>query len=488
MVRRMTLPAGIAMMLTACGGGGGGSGGTAVTPTPTAATPTPAATTAGACTLRARQDWAAAQLREWYLFPDLLAAGVDPAGYASVDTYIDALTAPARAQRRDRFFTYLTSIREEDAYYASGESAGFGVRFALDAANRLRVLEAFETAPALAAGIDRGATITAIGTSAATARSVADILAGGGGDALTEALGPDSAGTTRYLAFTTADGSQRSATVTKATYALQPVSPRYGTATFTANGARIGYVNLRTFIASAEAPLRAIFAGFQRDGVTQIIVDQRYNGGGLVVTGQLLADLMGRARSSGDVQGYTTYRPEKADRNRTRLYQSEPEAIAPTRIAFIATGRTASASEFVINAARPYFGDQGPATPAGQSRVALVGGNSFGKPVGQIAIDNAACDDRLRVVAFATQNAAREGAYYDGLAGTMATTCAAGDDITLPMGAPGEASTAAAIGFLGGRACARIGAATADAGARAAAEPLRPARPSAAQRDVPGLF
>ena len=82
------------------------------TPAPTPA-PTPAAS--NGCSLRERQQWAADQLREWYLFPDTLPAAISPASYATVSDYIDALTATARAQRKDRYFTYITSIAEENA-------------------------------------------------------------------------------------------------------------------------------------------------------------------------------------------------------------------------------------------------------------------------------------------------------------------------------------------------------------------------------------
>ena len=157
----------LALILSACGGGGGGSG-SVVTPPATGGTSTPTPTTAAGCTLRARQDWAAAQLKEWYLFPETLPAALSPAGYATVSDYIDALTATARAQGRDRYFTYLTSIAEETAYYSSGSSAGFGFRLSYDsAAGRVFVAETFEGTPAFGAGIDRGAEIVAIGTSAA---------------------------------------------------------------------------------------------------------------------------------------------------------------------------------------------------------------------------------------------------------------------------------------------------------------------------------
>ena len=50
--------------------------------------------------------------------------------------------------------------------------------------------------------------------------------------------------------------------------------------------------------------------------------------------------------------------------------------------------------------------------------------------MGQIALDRAACDDRLRVVAFQTQNAERQGEYYQGLAPFVRASCRAPDDLT----------------------------------------------------------
>ena len=158
----------------------------------------------------------------------------------------------------------------------------------------------------------------------------------------------------------------------------------------------------------------------------------------------------------------------------------------PTRIAFIGTGSTASASELVINSMLPYLG----------TNMTLVGSNTYGKPVGQIALDKAECDDRMRVVAFATANSTGAGDYYNGLASKIANSCAAGDDLSLPLGDPREASVRAAIDFLANGSCttriaeASVGAAAQRSSARVTAEPemLIPDRPSAAQRELPGLF
>ncbi len=481
-VRRSIAFLALSAMLAGCGGGDGGSlssgsgGGS-----PTAGAPTPTPTATAGCTLRERQDWVAAQLREWYLFPDTLPSSLSPASYSTVDDYLDALTATARAQRKDRYFTYLTSIKEETAYYTSGSSAGFGWRLGLDSNARLYVTEAFEGAPALAAGVDRGAEILAIGTASSDLRTVSSLYAAGG-SVLSDALGPDTTGTTRV--FQIRDGSgTRTVSVAKADFTLAPVSSRYGSQIITDAGQRYGYINLRTFIDTAEPAMRMAFAQFRAAGITNIIVDLRYNGGGLVRTAELMSNLLGANRATSEVMSYTTFRSEKSAENSTTFFAPQPQSVAATKIAFIGTGGTASASEFVINAFIPYL----------RANAGLIGTNTYGKPVGQIALDRAACDDRLRVIAFAIQNSARQGAYYDGLANTVEASCRAADDLAYPMGDPREASTRSALDFLQGKTCTRIGA-SASAEARAMSVPttrvaLTPSEGmSTAQREVPGLF
>jgi carboxyl-terminal processing protease len=271
----------------------------------------------------------------------------------------------------------------------------------------------------------------------------------------------------------------RDVSVTKTDYELIPVSSRYGAKIIDDNGRKAGYLNLRTFINTADPALRNAFASFKAAGVTDIIVDVRYNGGGLVSIAELMGDLLGRDRSTSDVFSNTTFRPERASSNSTRLFRPQPQSIAPTRIAFIGTAGTASASEVVINSFLPYLGN----------RAALVGTDTFGKPVGQVALDRAQCDDRLRVVAFSTQNAAGQGYYYDGLAPLMNATCQASDDLAFPLGDARESSIARALDFLAGRPCNAIsGGFTAQSLREGQRTLLTPARPDAAQREVPGLF
>lgn len=467
---------GLTLMLAACGGDGGSTGGTGSTGGSSGGT------TTDQCALINRQNWAKGVLDEWYLFPETLPATLSPTPYATVSDYIDALTATARSQRRDRFFTYLTSIAQEDAFYASGSSAGFGFRLSTDAAaRRAFVMESFEGTAALAAGLDRGDEILAIGPSAGSLRTVTDIIASEGTAGVTTALGPSTAGTTRTLQVSGVAGT-RTITMTKTDYSLTPVSSRYGAKIIDDGGRRVAYLNLRTFISTADGQLRTAFDQFRQAGITNFIVDFRYNGGGLISTAELMGDLMGGNRFASDVFDNITFRPEKSSNNTTKRFSVQPQSVSPVRIAFIGTTATASASELVINGLVPFYG----------SNLALVGTNTYGKPVGQIAIDKSACDDRLRVVALSVRNGANSDAYYDGLKGVVGATCQATDDLSKPLGDASENSTRVALDFLAGRSCTAI----ADSGQTAQSvsagsstrELLTPAAPDTAQREVPGAF
>lgn len=382
------------------------------------------------------------QLGEWYLFPSLLDLSASQTANSTLEDYVDALVAPARAQNRDRYFTYLTSIAEENAYYEQGQvDASFGFRLGYDSSsNRVFVIEAFEGAPALAAGIDRGVEIVQIG-----GQNVSTLMGAGGPYSVIDALGADTVGLTRQLVVRDLSGTTRTVSLSKSVFDLDPVSDRFGSKIIDDGGRKVGYINLRTFIDTAEPDLRAAFAEFKAQGVTELIIDLRYNGGGLISIAAFMGDLMAAGRSGQDF-GYITFRDSKSAENETIAFEPQAESIAPTRIAFIGTSGTASASEMVINGMQPYLG----------TGMALIGTNTYGKPVGQIALDRPDCDDRLRAIALKVENADHQGEYYNGLASTVPNTCRASDDIGHQLGDPNEAMVRTALDFLAGRSCTAI--------------------------------
>ena len=82
-----------------------------------------------------------------------------------------------------------------------------------------------------------------------------------------------------------------------AVFTLTPVS---GTAVLTtAAGRKLGYVVVKDMIGQALAPLETAFARFKAEGVQDVVLDLRYNGGGLVSTGGTLASYVAGTRGSG---------------------------------------------------------------------------------------------------------------------------------------------------------------------------------------------
>ncbi|MEO0590983.1 MAG: S41 family peptidase [Pseudomonadota bacterium] len=475
---RTALSTTLAFALVACGGGGSSTpppSSSAPTPTPSP-TPTP---TSG-CEVSDQIDFADAVLNEWYLFPDLLDNSVNPNAFSDVQSYLDARVAPARAQDVDRSFTFATSIADENALIDSGSSAGFGIVLAYDTVNnRVFLFEAYEAGNGFGAGMDRGTELLGIGTTSTNIVSVSSLMATGGPQAVIDALGPNNAGVSRFLEFSPATGGTTTRSVTKTDYALDPVSDRYGALVLDDGGKKVAYINLRTFIvADAADQLRDAFDTFRAQGISEFIIDFRYNGGGLVSVADTFGDLLNGGRV-GQIWSETVLRASKSFENETRLIENETNAITPTKIAFIGRGGTASASELVINSMIPYLGG---------ADIALIGDNTFGKPVGQFGFDLADCDLRIRAVTFQTNNALGGGEYYSGLAGVIPNTCRANDDIFTPLGDPTEDSIATALDFLSGRACTPITGGGIQSQSVGGMEVLQPQKPNATQFQVPGVF
>ena len=452
--------AALLVVLAGCGGGGGGKN------------DGPSAT---ACTEGARKQFVLDVAREWYLFDDLLPASVNPADFVDAESLLDHLTATARAQGKDRYFSYLTTPAAENSLLGAGQFIGFGLRTRTDPVNRPMILEVFEGGPAADAGIERGDEIVAVDSGSGYV-AVSELLADGT-TTISDVLGPAQTGLRRGLRLLR-DGATREASIVKRTVTIDPIADSYGARVFPQTGtAGVGYLNLRTYIATADAQLRTAFAQFRALGIHDFIIDLRYNGGGLVSTAQLMNDLLGGGRAASDVQFEVVYNSRKAHRD---IYHFSPteQSVQPVRIAFLTTGGTASASEMNVNSMIPWV------------EVAIVGANTFGKPVGQDGFDLSSCQDRLRLVTFKTVNAAGNGDYYGGLADSVSFACAADDTVAEPLGSASEGMVAAGLAWLGTGACPSpmtVAMAREKAGPGGESTYPMPRHPSAAQWWLPGV-
>src|SRR4030095_9296245 len=152
---------------------------------------------------------------------------------------------------------------------------------------------------------------------------------------------------------------------------------------------KVGYLVFNQFFGEpSRTELTNAFNFFQSEGINELVVDLRYNPGGSTETQNALAVLMPPAAA--DNQKMYTYQfNQQLQQGNFPLLKKKPGfgnvsfaesintvnykkagALGLSRVFFIVTGSTASASELLINNLRPYM------------TVKLVGDTTYGKPFG----------------------------------------------------------------------------------------------------------
>ncbi|MFD2565626.1 S41 family peptidase [Aquimarina rubra] len=174
-----------------------------------------------------------------------------------------------------------------------------------------------------------------------------------------ELLSPDS----YTIGLATFDGNDITPTgasveLTKMQYTENPV---FVTKTLDVGGNPVGYIMYNAFRSNFENDLNNAFGQFKSDGVTDIILDLRYNGGGDTETTKDLASMI-TGQFNGEIfttEEWNSDRQEQfGDTNRFDNQIRSGAAINSlnlNRVYIITTGRSASASELIINGLDPYI-------------------------------------------------------------------------------------------------------------------------------------
>jgi carboxyl-terminal processing protease len=412
----------LAALTLSCGGGGSSptssdSGGT------TGAT---SCTTVGQCT------FVRDVLQSYYYWYREL-PNPDPASFGSPEAYLEAL----RYRALDSSYSYVTSKASSDAFYSESQFIGFGISTLQTGELEMRLAQVFPGSSAADAGLDRGDYLVALG-----GKAVADLIRTG---EISTIFGPEQVGYTLDFTWRTPRGVQRSATLTKRLVTIPTVSQ---TEVLDAGPFRVGYIHFRNFVQPSVEALNTAFTAVRDAGATDLVLDLRYNGGGLVAVAQHLASLVGGDPLVGQVFVQFTHNDKQASRNTAYRFETKPQALGVTRLVVIATRASASASEAVINGLRPYMD------------VKIVGDTTYGKPVGQYGFDF--CEKVLYPVSFLVTNACGEADYFNGIP----ADCAAADDVDHALASPQEASLAEALYVVRNGRCSGTAAAQAEVQAR----------------------
>lgn len=388
-------------LLSACGGGSGGSA------------PTPSG-----CSDNGQKQFVLDVMEDVYFWNDQLPQ-VNLDDFATAEELLAALLF----QPLDRF-SFIASAAADSAFFGEGQFVGFGFSSTLVVQDQLQLSQVFTDGPAGAAGLQRGYRILQI-----DGRTIAEINAAEG---VTAAFGPAEIGLQVDFRIADLGGVESDITMTKDVVTIDPVPT---SAIFDVNGTPVGYLMLVSFISPALDSLAQTFADFNAAGVQDIILDMRYNGGGLISTAEFLGNLLGGITANGDVFSSQVFNANNGFRNTTTFFANHAESADLQRLVIIATGSTASASEIIINSMLPHV------------EVATVGDTTLGKPVGQLGFEF--CEKILRPISFQTVNSLDEGDYFDG----FLATCPAADDLDFLLGDPAEPSLAEALAYIENGVC-----------------------------------
>ncbi len=368
------------------------------------------------CSVVGQNNFVRDVMEEFYLWYRELPS-LDPASFDSPEAYLSEL----RYTPLDRGFSYIASKEASTAFFSASQFIGIGFSFRQMGETEMRITEVYPSSPASEAGLLRGHYLTAV-----NGRAVEELLRT---DELGVELGPSEIGYTLSISFRSsrADGEERSETVTKRPVTIPTVSQ---TVVFDVDGLPVGYLRFRNFVQPSFSALDDAFAEFHRQGVTDLILDLRYNGGGIIDVARHLGSLIGGMHTNTRVFVEFVFNDKNTSLNQAQRFLDPAQTLDLPRVVVITTGASASSSELVINGLRPFI------------PVTIVGSTSFGKPVGQSGFEF--CDRILWPATIKLANARGEGDYFDG----FPPDCGAGDELSRPLGHPEEDSLEEALHFL----------------------------------------
>ena len=321
-------------------------------------------------------------------------------------------------------------VDDYNAFVANmnGTFVGHGIRMGLDAQRKARIVTIYKNSPlytngAGGPGVRRGWIIKTL-----NGTDLAAIIASGNSTAYSNLIGASTADVTNTFVFQTPRGNDTTAVTAKKSFNVNSVM-LYDTLTLKTG--KTGHLVFDEFISPSTQELQTAFAFFKAQNVKDLILDLRYNNGGILdVATQLASYIAGKSNSTKFIK--SSYNDKKAAVNDTTYnFNSVTYPLNLSRLVVITTRETASASEEVINGLKPYL------------TVTTIGDTTNGKPTGM----NVWQYDYTYIFApitFKLVNSLGQGDFFAGFAPAKYVT----DDITHDFNDKNESCFKEAIYFL----------------------------------------
>ncbi len=335
------------------------------------------------------------------------------------DTYDEDLDANRNGDRWS-FITddlqglldYFNGIRTSSGYYL------YSYRIEEGSNKRaLVVAYVYANTPASEAGLIRGSVIMEIDGNELTIDNISELLSQ---ESYTITMGKYDFVNKEFIIL----GDTKS--ITKAEISINPIIK---SEIYNINGKKIAYLLYNSFIHNYDADLISEFDNYKAEGVTELILDLRYNGGGAVTSAINIASMVAPQSAIGDVFLKKQYNDELQElylddpkygedylQNKlsSKAYGYEEDGgilgmdlpnLDLNRVYVIGLEGTASASELVINGLRPYM------------EVVTVGETTHGKYTASATIPSKDYPNwAIQPIIFKSANANDVSDYWNGFA------------------------------------------------------------------------
>ncbi|HVY24101.1 MAG TPA: S41 family peptidase [Steroidobacteraceae bacterium] len=419
---------------------------------------------AGQCSAVDQNFWLRSWTHELYLWYSEV-KDIDPNSYADpVNDYFPLLKTTATTPSgnpKDKFhFTYKTS--DWIALSQSGQSAGYGAEFVILKPSTPRVVVVAyvdPNTPAAANNLSRGELLITV--------DGVDVANGTDTTTLNNGTFPTASGQSHTFVLQELDGTtQRTVTMTSTIVTSTPVQ---NVGVIPGTNGQVGYIQFNDHIATAEQEFIDAVNTLKNDGVSDLVLDIRYNGGGyLDLASEVAYMIAGDTQTSGKTfeqatfndQYPTNVNPVTGGDNPPTPFHSTTQGFSATagqplptlnlsRVYILTGSGTCSASEAIINGLR-----------GAGVEVIQIGSTTCGKPYGFYPQDN--CGTTYFSIELKGTNDAGFGDYTDGFFPANSTNpdpdatvpgCSVADDFTHQLGDPAEARLAAALYYRTNSSC-----------------------------------
>lgn len=345
-------------------------------------------------------------LQEWYLWNESLPSNFNSAQYQSTAALIEEIK---KYNNYDLWSTALPKTRYSEQFLQA-QSASYGIKFGFEEATQsLRVFVVYPNSPADQQGLQRGDRISAI-----DGIPVADLKET---TAFENLMMPGKAGVDSEINVTwqNTDGEIRQASIARAITQHERI---IFTGTYAVGGSNVGYLVYDMFDHASSANLNHAIVQLKKNNIDTLILDLRYNPGGMGHIANQLASQIAGENVRGETFNYLKYNDLKSSENHSipfTLLEGQ-ETLHLDSLIVLTSTRTASASELLINSLRPHI------------NVVLIGEQTSGKPVGMRAV--AMCEEVIFAVTQHNLNSEMQGDYFGGLD----VDCPVEDSVTAQWG------------------------------------------------------